>query len=50
MSSRVPSSSVGIPNMAGSAAGWAKYASVNSPGHIVRLMNVAMPAPNPLSW
>ena len=49
-SSRLPSSSVDIPNMAGSGAGWAKYASVNSPGHMVRPMNVAMPAPTPLAW
>ena len=50
MSSRLPSSSVGIPNIAGSAGGWAKNSSVNSPGHIVSAMNVAMPAPKPRSW
>ena len=38
------------PEHGRSGAGWAKYASVNSPGHMVRPMNVAMPAPTPLAW
>ena len=46
-SSREPSSSVGIPNAAGSGAGWAKYSSVNSPCHDVIAMKAAMPAPDP---
>src|SRR5207237_4146955 len=47
-SSREPSSSAGIPNAAGSGAGWAKYSSVNSPRHDVIAMNAAMPADRPL--
>ncbi len=46
-SSRDPSSSVGIPNAAGSGAGCAKYASVNSPSQEVMATKAAIPAPTP---
>lgn len=48
-SSRDPSSSVGIPNAAGSASGCAKYASVNSPSQEVMATKAAIPAPIPAS-
>lgn len=48
-SSREPSSSVGRPNVAGSAGGRARYSSVISPSSEVIAMKAAMPAPKPRS-
>jgi hypothetical protein len=47
---RVPSSSIGMPNIAGSGAGRAKYSSVKSPCHEVIAMTAAIPAPVPFAW
>ena len=47
---RVPSSSVGMPNIAGSGAGWATTSSVNGPRWPVMAMKCAIPAPKPPAW
>src|SRR5438477_84768 len=47
---RVPSSSVGSPNWAGSGAGWAANSVVIWPLWLTPRMNCAMAGPNPLRW
>ena len=44
---RVPSSSVGIPNIAGSGPGWAANSAVIGPVWLTIAMKCAIPAPKP---
>ena len=46
----MPSSSVGIPNIAGSGAGWLAKSAGNGPSWLTMAMKWAMPAPKPLRW